>query len=94
MSTPTINFANPEEVNTYLISTTKKLRVAIDQIMISTKSVSDNIIKRNDGGREYSLAITKLEEAKMWLGKSLGSFGSSLPDEFKDEYKGNPSDPK
>ena len=91
MATPTINFANPEEVKTYLISTTKKIRVAIDQITKSAQGVSDNVIKRGTGGREYSLAITKLEEAKMWLGKSLGAFGSQLPDEFNDEYKGKTS---
>lgn len=86
MTTPTINFANPEEVNGYLVSTTKKLRVAIDQIIKSTQGVSDNVIKREKGGREYSLAVTKLEEAKMWLGKALAEFGNQLPDEYRDEY--------
>ncbi len=87
MATPTINFADPEEVKNYLATTTKKIRVAIDQITKSTQGVSDNVIKRGNGGREYSLAITKLEEAKMWLGKALGQFGEELPEEFRDEYK-------
>ena len=87
MATHTVNFANTEEVKTYLVATTKKIRVAIDQITKSAQGVSNNVIKRSAGGREYSLAITKLEEGKMWLGKALGEFGSSIPDEFKDEYK-------
>ena len=91
MASPTINFADPEEVKNYLVTTTKKIRVAVDQITKSTQGVSDNVIKRGKGGREYSLAITKLEEAKMWLGKALGEFGSQLPDEFKDEYIGKVS---
>ena len=86
MTTPTINFANPEEVSGYLVSTTKKLRVAIDQIIKSTQGVSDSVIKRDKGGREYSLAVTKLQEAKHWLGEALSEFGNQLPEEFRDEF--------
>lgn len=42
-------------------------------------------------GREMSLAITKLEEAKMWLGKALGAMGSELPAEFADKADTNPA---
>lgn len=36
-------------------------------------------------GREVALARTKLQEAKMWVGKALGALGSELPEEFRDE---------
>ena len=35
--------------------------------------------------REMSLVRTKLQEAKMWLGKVLESTGSQLPAEYRDE---------
>lgn len=37
--------------------------------------------------REVDLAFTKLQEAKMWLGKALEAAGSQLPPEFRDEAK-------
>lgn len=36
--------------------------------------------------REVSLAITKLEEASMWLGKELQRIGELHPDLLKDPY--------
>ena len=38
-------------------------------------------------GREISLVITKLQEAKMWAGKCLEVIGNTLPEEFRDEPK-------
>lgn len=35
--------------------------------------------------REIALAYTKLQEAKMWLGKALEVVGSQLPAEYRDE---------
>ena len=35
--------------------------------------------------REMSLAYTKLQEAKMWVGKCLEMIGSELPKEFQDK---------
>lgn len=35
--------------------------------------------------RELALAYTKLQEAKMWLGKCLEAIGSELPVEFQDK---------
>ena len=35
--------------------------------------------------REIALAYTKLQEAKMWLGKCLEVIGSELPKEFQDK---------
>ena len=35
--------------------------------------------------REVALAYTKLQEAKMWLGKALEIVGNELPVEFQDK---------
>lgn len=46
------------------------------------------IINEVDSGytsREASLAKTKLQEAKHWLGELLGALGSELPKEYKDD---------
>lgn len=80
MSTPTVSFADPKEVKAHLINTTKKLQIALDQIINSTQDINKNVIKGSTGGREYSLTITKLEEAKMWLEKALKEFGLELPE--------------
>ena len=37
------------------------------------------------GKREYALAYTKLQEAKMWMGKVLEEMGSELPPQFADK---------
>lgn len=37
--------------------------------------------------REMSIVRTKLQEAKMWLGKCLEVLGSELPEEFRDKAK-------
>jgi hypothetical protein len=42
-------------------------------------------------GRELALTYTKLQEAKMWLGKALEVAGSELPQEYRDEAN-EPSD--
>ena len=35
--------------------------------------------------REMALVHTKLQEAKMWVGKCLEALGSELPKEFQDK---------
>ena len=37
--------------------------------------------------REVALTYTKLQEAKMWLGKCLEELGSELPAQYRDEAK-------
>lgn len=37
------------------------------------------------GQREIAIAYTKLQEAKMWLGKVLEELGSELPKEYQDK---------
>lgn len=39
-------------------------------------------------GRELALARTKLQEAKMWVGKCLERKGSERPAEFRDKAEG------
>lgn len=34
------------------------------------------------GGRELALAITKLQEGKMWVGKACGELGGTLPEGY------------
>lgn len=44
-----------------------------------------NQLKENYNSRESSLTVTKLQEAKHWAGEMLGSLGSVLPAEYRDE---------
>jgi hypothetical protein len=37
------------------------------------------------GKRELALAFTKLQEAKMWIGKALEEQGSELPAQYQDK---------
>jgi exonuclease VII small subunit len=37
------------------------------------------------GQRELALTYTKLQEAKMWMGKVLEELGSELPKEYQDK---------
>jgi len=41
--------------------------------------------ERNRCQREIALAYTKLQEAKMWVGKCLEAIGSPFPEELRDE---------
>ncbi len=56
------------------------------QIDACIKSCRQTIATKPErGGREIKLAHTKLQEAKMWLGKVLEECGSKLPEEYRDE---------
>jgi hypothetical protein len=39
------------------------------------------------GGREISLAYTKIQESKMWVGKVLEALNAPFPEELRDEAK-------
>lgn len=43
----------------------KKIRATLEELVL--------ILKDNEDTRELSLAIVKLQEGKMWLGKHLGT---------------------
>ena len=78
----TTKFASTADVNTHIIGKIRENRVFIDGV---TKNVEilRSLENEGKGGREFSLVITKLEEAKMWLGKVLGKLGLSLPPDRK-----------
>ena len=44
-------------------------------------------LKEEDSGygREIAIAYTKLQEAKMWVGKCLEAIDAPLPEEFRDK---------
>jgi len=46
---------------------------------------SETLDRRSMCQREIALAYTKLQEAKMWIGKCLEAVGSELPEEFRDK---------
>jgi hypothetical protein len=62
-----------EEINAEIHA----LRLSIAEATKTAKSISVKI-GRNAGGRELSLVITKLQEAKMWGGKVLEENGEPV----------------
>lgn len=61
-----------------------ELRVEISKVIDYAEMIQSSI-GRGDGGRELSLTITKLQEAKMWAGATLGALGSKLPEQYRDD---------
>lgn len=66
-----------------LITYIKQQRVQIDACIRSTQRLAERI-NRGSAGREVALSITRLQEAKMWLGQALGELGTLLPPEYRD----------
>ena len=60
------------------------LRKEIDRVIKLTQLLRLEI-DRGNGGREISLAFTKLQEGKMWAGKVLEALGSKFPAKYRDE---------
>ena len=64
----------------------KDLRVQIDRLVQYAKRKRDDTRPEYAiGGREMALAVTKLEEAKMWLGKVFEAMGRELPKQYADK---------
>lgn len=80
-------YADPNEVHSHLIYKVKDTRVAIDGVIKAVANLK-HVEAEGKGQRELALSYTKLQEAKMWLGKVLEELGSQLPAEFRDEAKG------
>lgn len=59
-------------------------RKEIDAVIQKSQTLQKTI-ERNPGGREISLVVTKLQEAKMWAGKILEAIGSPFPKELADK---------
>ena len=68
-----------------------ELRKQIDACIIDAGnykqpwSTQEDEEPQNPFMREMALAYTKLQEAKMWVGKCLEQLGSELPKEFQDK---------
>ena len=65
-------------------TTVHAFRKDVDRV-IQDAQLLQSQIGREAGGREISLVVTKLQEAKMWAGKILEAIGSELPAEFQDK---------
>jgi hypothetical protein len=58
-------------------------RKQIDSLIQAAGRMKDT--RPEKGGREIAIVYTKLQEAKMWVGKVLEELGSELPAEFRDK---------
>lgn len=62
------------------------LRKLVDGVIRQVGDFKGNLASNGlKGGREAALAYTKLQEAKMWLGKILEELGSPFPPELADK---------
>jgi len=77
-----------EKAKNRSISTVHYLRLEIAKVTKSFQMLQGGTA--GYGGREISLVITKLQEAKMWAGKILEELGSELPAEYRDEPQEEP----
>ena len=64
--------------------TIHEFRKRIDAVIQEAQEIQNSIGMEN-GGREASLVVTKLQEGKMWAGKILEAFGSPFPKELADK---------
>lgn len=64
----------------------RKLRESIDWNILESAEMLTQM-GGQPGAREMALVRTKLQEAKMWVGKVLEANGNPLPEEFRDEAK-------
>ena len=62
-----------------------KFRQEIDVNIKRAGELKDN--RESGYGREMALAYTKLQEAKMWVGKCLEAINSPFPENLRDEAK-------
>lgn len=58
------------------------LRKKVDAVIVE---VGENKQSVSKGQREIAICYTKLQEAKMWLGKVLEELGSELPKQYQDK---------
>lgn len=63
--------------NAGLIKDVSDIRIEIQKIIVR--------IGEKYNSRESSLAVTKLQESRHWLGELKGQLGQELPAEFKDK---------
>lgn len=63
--------------NTPMIKEVSDIRIEVQKLI--TK------ISGKYNSRESSLAVTKLQEARHWLGELKGALGAELPAEYRDK---------
>ena len=71
-----------KEIEEFLHQFRKDISFCID------KADSARQDRESGFGREMSIAHTKLQEAKMWVGKCLEAINSPFPEDLRDEAKG------
>lgn len=83
---PEPNKTMPEDQTEIAIAQTKQLRKELDEVLQNLRRDSEPIhdgIRRADhvvrASRERSLALTKIQEAIMWLGMDLKDLGTPNP---------------
>jgi len=64
------------------------------QIDACIKKANDLRQSNSGAGREISLSHTKLQEAKMWIGKALGELGAELPADYPHDNAEPTPDPE
>ena len=67
-------------------------RKEIDAVTNKVVSLKD-MPQVNVAAREVAISVTKLQEAKMWLGKALEATGSPFPAELADKAGATPAKP-
>jgi len=58
---------------------------SVGKLKIERNSDTETTENQEKIQREVALAYTKLQEAKMWLGKCLEMLGSELPAQYTDK---------
>ena len=61
-----------------------ELRKEIDELIFKVEERQKGEVPNREYPRCLALVRTKLQEAKMWAGMTLGSTGSTLPKEHRD----------
>lgn len=69
-----IHMGNPESTDDK-IAAIRGLRTAINLVISEAKDIADVLIQHGKGGRELSLCITNLQQARSWACEASGELG-------------------
>lgn len=69
-----VHMGNPESVDDK-IAAIRELRIMLNLTISSARTIADVLIQRGKGGRELSLCITNLQQARSWAREALGELG-------------------
>ena len=73
---------SPEEK---IVVLAKQARAQVDGLL---KGIDAHLLRKSIAGREFSLAYTKLQETRFWLGKCCEVAGNPLPEQYRDHASG------